>query len=72
MTQEPTEKELNLQGNVIVDQRNGSLFIFNCLIWIAAISPLYFPADQQKEARVLIKDVKEKLRKLRSMLGSPK
>lgn len=54
------------------DKRNGSIFLFNCLVWIAAISPLYFPEDRQKEARVLIKEVKEKLRKLRSMLGAVK
>lgn len=73
MTQELTEKQLDLQGQVaIVDQRNASLFLFNCLVWIAAVSPLYFPEDQQKKARVLIKDVKDKLRKLRSMLGGAK
>lgn len=46
--------------------------LFSSLVTTSAIQVDAFPEDQQKEARVLIKEVKEKLRKLRSMLGVPK
>jgi hypothetical protein len=61
-------ERLNAQIERKIDRDNASSFLFNCIIWISAVSPLYFPEDQQKEATVLLKELKEKIRKLRGML----
>lgn len=56
----PEEERLELDAAIV--------HLFTALVATCAVKIEAFPEDQQKEARVLIKDVKEKLRKLRSML----
>lgn len=41
--------------------------LFNILVSTAAVRPEAFPEDRQKEARVLLREVAERVRKLRGM-----
>jgi hypothetical protein len=73
MTESPSSNlDLDTALDERIEHRTQAALLFNAIVMISGLLPHYFPEDQQKEARVLIKEVKEKLRRLRSLLGTAK
>jgi hypothetical protein len=51
-----------------IERHTTEILLFNSLVSISSLHAEDFPLDRQKVAKVLLRDVKDKIRNLRSML----
>jgi hypothetical protein len=51
-----------------IQHHTAETLLLGSLVSVSSLQIGDFPEDQQKEARVLLKELKEKIRKLRGML----